>query len=366
MPNRLVSCDWRKPCAFPLLRSFLREINADWLTASFFPPVLFRDRPFALETLATSTRKRYSTLWTTFVSLALDRSFPPLPIDPLHFEAVISAFAAEKKSTSVVSAMVAAVNHFHQLAGYPSPSLHPRVKLTLRGITRAYAKPVEHTMPLSSDMVKAGVTLLGDDLFRTSGFSESILRWRTITAMVLSFASLGRYNCLSKLRMGDLFFYEDGVLITFPSSKTDQLGQGQPVFVARIRGSPFCPVLLLKAYTLRIQYEAFLQGQLPFLGHLFPAIRCRNGIAVFLGSAFSAQAALKAFRDLLGEMGVQNPKSFSLHSGRRGGATAAAMNGCDFLSIKRQGRWRSDACPQLYIDEANMRRNNFSSYLGLM
>ena len=312
------------------------------------------------------TRKRYSALWTSFVSLALDRGYPPLPIDPVHFETVISAFATEKKSTSVVSSMVAAVNHFHQLAGFQPPSNHPRVKLTLRGITRAYSKPVEHTMPLSSDIIKAGIQLLGEDLLRTSGFTVSVLRWRTISAMVLSFVSLGRYNCLSKLRMHDLFFCEDGVLITFPSSKTDQLRQGQPVFVARIRGSLFCPVLLIKAYTLRLQYEAFLQDKLPFIDHLFPAIRSRRGIAILLSSAFSSQAALKAFRDLLEEMGVPNPGAFSLHSGRRGGATAAAMNGCDFLSIKRQGRWRSDACPQLYIDEANMRRNNFSLYLGLM
>ena len=331
----------------------------------YFLP-FFRDRPFALETLATSTRKRYSALWTSFVSLSTDRGFPPLPSAPAHFEAVISAFASEKRSTSVVSAMVAAVNHFHQLAGYEPPSHCPRVKLTLRGITRAFSRPVEHTMPLSPDMVKAAMQLLGDDLFRTTGFSVPLLRWRTVTALVLSFVSLGRYNCLSKLRVTHLFFYEDGLLVNFPSSKTDQLRQGQPVFIGRIAGSAFCPVLLLKAYTLRIQYEAFRQNALPFSGFLFPAIRSQRGVSILLTSAFSSQAALKAFRDLLEDLGVTNPRSFTLHSGRRGGATAAAMNGCDFLSIKRQGRWRSDACPQLYIDEANMRRNNFTSFLGLM
>ena len=154
-------------------------------------------------------------------------------------------------------------------------------------------------------------------------------------------------------------------MTTFPSSKTDQLQQGQQVFVTRVRGSPYCPVLLMKAYTLRLQFEAFKRNH-HFSGHLFPALRHQGGVSLLRDTPFSQQGALSAFRSLLEDMGVPNPRAFSLHSGRRGGATTAAMNGCDFLSIKRQGRWRSDACPQLYIDEANMRRNNFSMFLGLI
>ena len=214
--------------------------------------------------------------------------------------------------------------------------------------------------------MKSAIRLLGEDLFLTTNFSSSVLRWRTVAALTLSFTSLGRYSCLAKLKMHHITFYEDGLMVTFPSSKTDQLRQGQTVFVARVRGSPFCPVLLMKAYTLRLQFEAFKAHSLPFLGFLFPAIRQQRGISILQPTSFSAQAALKAFRELLGELGIQNPGAFSLHSGRRGGATAAAMNGCDFLSIKRQGRWKSDACPQIYIDEANMRKNNFSMFLGLM
>ena len=215
-------------------------------------------------------------------------------------------------------------------------------------------------------MVLAAVNLLGEDLFRTADFTQSVLRWRSVAALAFSFASLARYSCMSRLKMHHITFYEDGLMVTFPSSKTDQLNRGVTVFVARVRGSPFCPVLLMKAYTLRLQFEAFKGNALPFLGFLFPAIRQSRGLSMLQPTAFTAQAALKAFQEILSEAGVQNPNSFSLHSGRRGGATEAAMNGCDFLSIKPQGRWKSDSCPQLYIDEAHMRKNNFSMYLGLM
>ena len=122
---------------------------------------------------------------------------------------------------------------------------------------------------------------------------------------------------------------------------------------------------MLKAYTLRLHFEAFQLGSFPFDGFLFPGLRRIRGRTVLTRLAFSRQGATKALRDLLSEIGTPDPTAFTLHSGRRGGATFAAMNGCDFLSLKRQGRWRSDSSPQLYIDEALTRNNNFTSYLGL-
>ena len=182
----------------------------------------------------------------------------------------------------------------------------------------------------------------------------------------LTFASLARFSCMSHLRLSHLHFSQEGVLVTFPVSKTDQLGLGQKTFIKRVPGSTFCPVLLLKAYTLRLLFEAYRTNALPYSGFLFPALRAQNGLSRLQDAAFSHQGATKAMRDLLCSVGVATPAAYSLHSGRRGGATAAAMNGCDFLSIKRQGRWKSDSCPQIYIDEAYMRQNDFSMYLGLI
>ncbi len=45
---------------------------------------------------------------------------------------------------------------------------------------------------------------------------------------------------------------------------------------------------------------------------------------------------------MLSELGY-DPALFSLHSFRRGGATAAYKQGVDVLDIKRHGSWKSDA-----------------------
>ena len=165
--------------------------------------------------------------------------------------------------------------------------------------------------------------------------------------------------------MQNLHFKQDGLEVYFPDSKTDQLRRGEVVFVGRIEGSIHCPVLFLMAYTIRLQWEAFQLNVFPFQGHVFPSLRKSGSFMRPLNTANSRQAATKCFRELLARVGVPDPSLYTLHSGRRGGATTAAQNGCSFIHIKRQGRWRSDSCPQRYIDDAATRQNNFSRFLGL-
>ena len=320
---------------------------------------------FAAAGLAQATQRKYDRAWATFVALAAAAGVPALPVSPWDFEAIISAYAQAKRSTALVSEMTAAVNHFHGLAGFAAPGSSRRARLTLRGISRAYAKPPKQALPLSPCMIKSATATLGDDLMRTTSFTRSVALWRTVAAMAFSFSTLARFNCMTKIKMRHIQFFEDGASIFFPHSKTDQLGRGQTVFLNRLAGSHFCPVLLLKAYTLRLQYEAFRAGTFPFEHYLFPALRRVRGQTQLTRLAFSRQGATKALRDLLSDLGTPDPSAYTLHSGRRGGATFAAMNGCDFLSLKRQGRWRSDVSPQIYIDEAHTRNNNFTSFLGL-
>ena len=323
------------------------------------------DPAFAHQSLATSTLNKYRRLWSTFISMATAKNLLALPASAATFEQLVSDFASWKKSVPLTLAMVAAVNHFHSLAGFQSPSNQPRMRLILRGIKRAFSKPAKHALPLSPCIIKSAIAFLGDDLARTSHFQLPMCRWRTVAALVLSYAALARYSCLARLKYKHIIFSDQGMHITFPSSKTDQLNAGQSVFVSRIHGSYYCPVLILRAYTLRLQYEAFLAGNFPFSGPLFPALHRVRGVSRLKAEAFTHQGATKAMRSLLEAVGVPDPEAFTLHSGRRGGATHAALNGCDFLAIKRQGRWKSDSCPQLYIDDAYNMYNNYTSFLGL-
>ena len=74
----------------------------------------------------------------------------------------------------------------------------------------------------------------------------------------------------------------------------------------------------------------------------------------FLPRPISYADSLAKSRSLLSKIGVKDPNAYGEHSGRRGGATAAAGAGMSLEKIKRHGRWRSLSMPQEYIDEELM------------
>ena len=70
-------------------------------------------------------------------------------------------------------------------------------------------------------------------------------------------------------------------------------------------------------------------------------------------------------RKILFELEIQDAMKYTLHSGRRGGATQAFQDGCSFIVVKRQGRWSSDSSPQIYIDSDLSSQLEFTSHLKI-
>ena len=134
------------------------------------------------------------------------------------------------------------------------------------------------------------------------------------------------------------------LIIHFPRSKTDQLGEGKGVSVHRFRGS-YCPVNFLGKISMRF-------------GDAVTSLPVEP-------SLFSRSAATTAMRRGLEKVGSLNAGAFTLHMGRHVGALAAVEAGCDMLTLKRQGFWKSDSCPQLYVDNHVMINADFTKFLSL-
>ena len=73
--------------------------------------------------------------------------------------------------------------------------------------------------------------------------------------------------------------------------------------------------------------------------------------------------ALRDLRRTLKQIGV-DPAGFGEHSGRRGGTTAAATHGATLDELMIQGRWRSEAMPRLYTDNAKKAKRKFARRLA--
>ena len=268
--------------------------------------------------------------------------------------------------------MVAAVAFVHKAHNLFSPSEEPGFQPILKGIKRRLFKRPKRANPLTPDIVRRAFSVLGDDLECDSYYDVSLRTWRTVAHIVLSFSALLRYDDMSKLSINNVTFVNGRAQIFIPTSKTDQFGEGQLVSIGST-SSQHCPVNFLRCYIRRLFWEAAVEGK-TYEGPLFPGLS-RRTVSGPLGTGtsalpasptpFSYTGALGDFRALLKAIGITNPSSFSLHSGRRGGATEAARRGCDFMTLKRQGRWRSYSCPQLYEDDVINNSNKFVSYLGL-
>lgn len=132
---------------------------------------------------------------------------------------------------------------------------------------------------------------------------------------------------IAALQWGDLAFEQKGIVLLVRSSKTDQAGQGQFVFLHSHADSHVCPVRCLYA----------LSSMTPLgllTGPIFKTHQHSH-------QPLSKSTMLTRMKHRLAAMGLP-PQPFGLHSLRSGGATAAAQQQVPERMIKVHGRWTSD------------------------
>ena len=141
--------------------------------------------------------------------------------------------------------------------------------------------------------------------------------------------SIYKFDASKQLVRGDVTVGQDVLLVTLKWSKTIQSGgREHTVPLVAIRGSPLCPV---KAYHEMCQ---LIPGNKED-----PLFRVKiNGKWV----PMTYNWYTKQLRSALIQIG-RNPKAFSSHSARRGGATYLSQCGVSKDLIKLIGDWRSDA-----------------------
>ena len=144
------------------------------------------------------------------------------------------------------------------------------------------------------------------------------------------------------LKISHLQFDSDGVSITIPKSKTDQLGKGETVYI-QYASHPACPVTLIQDYLERLHY---LDGQ---DGYVQPRIMTTRGVQRGIwNTTVSYSTALSNLKILLSSLGY-DPARFGEHSGRRGGATTASDAGVEWPDLMSHGRWKSVSTPLGYL-----------------
>ena len=298
-------------------------------------------RTYAERSLSESTRRGYARDLAAFQAWCHTHAVTALPAEPQTLAAYLADLALTDRPATI-GKKLAAIAVAHRDAGLESPTEHGMVKRTLAGIRREKGTAQNQKAALLVDDLRRIVAPLG----------ASLLDRRDRALLLLGFAAALRRSELVAIRVADVRFEGEGLVLTLRRSKTNQEGRLETIAVAYGSEPMTCPVRAVRAW---LAAAGRVDGAL-FVG-LTPQGAFREAA---LGDRMVAHVVKRRCR----AVGI-DPSGVAGHSLRRGFATAAARAQKPDRMIKRHGRWKSTAMLDRYIEDGARWDDNASAGLGL-
>ena len=284
---------------------------------------------YAKSSRSAATWRAYESDWRIFQSWCLSVDKASLPATPSTVALFLAAEAKERHAPATLSRRLAAIRLMHLGAKYPSPHDALEVAEVLRGIRRAWKRPIAQKAPAVDEDIKRMVDAAAEQSLRG-------LRDRAI--LLLGFAGAFRRSELVALDTDHLTRGKDGLSIRIASSKTDQLGEGQIVAIPRVPGSPYCPVQAVSDWLVAAEIQQ---------GAVFR--RFHRGDVVSK-TRLSGQSVALLIKELALKAGFA-PGRYAGHSLRSGFLTSAARNRASIFKMADQSRHRSLDVLRTYVRE---------------
>ena len=191
------------------------------------------------------------------------------------------------------------------------------VKTVLQAASRARGSGVSRKLPILLPSLQQLCTVE----------SSSWIAGRDSAFYVLGWHGMLRGAEVAALQWEDIAIENRGIILLIRSSKTDQAGEGQFVFLHSHADSRVCPLRCL--YRLSSMTPPGL-----LTGPIFKTHQHAH-------QQLSKSTMLTRLKHRLEALGLPS-QPFGLHSLRSGGATAAAQQHVPERLIKIHGRWKSD------------------------
>lgn len=246
--------------------------------------------------------------------------------------------AARKTGHSFLSRIKPALVYLEAAMGRPT-CFTPTTDLILKGAKRQArarsgpAKKAPALSPVKLASVLAKIYPI-DDLV---GMACPV-RLRTAFRALFIYHTLCRYSCFSKLQAKHFEAVDNDILVTFPSSKNDQMHNGQQSCLAAT-DSPLCPVRITKLYFRRFGLRMGAAAN----DCSFISFRLRRESARLLpirDSVLSSTRANSDWRQLLAFCGHPVPTATD-KTPKMTGVTAAFDAGATALEVSQVGRWHT-------------------------
>ena len=180
---------------------------------------------------------------------------------------------------------------------------------------------------------------------------------------LLAVAEFLRFDELAYLKLKDVALRDTHFELFIEGSKTDQYREGSIVPIVK-SCTDLCPWGNFEKYLsqAKLTLPTSAQGGDDYL---FGNIQTKSGSqSIRPGSKLSYTSCRDVLLKKIADVGL-DPKSFSWHSFRSGGASAAANGGIPDRMFKRHGRWRSENAKDGYVADSLESRLAVSKSLGL-
>lgn len=292
--------------------------------------------------LADNTRTAYQKGWNKFVNYcAAELIDDPLSASPdrvasffVHLATHPSPRSGTMLSMGTVSLYKSAVNKKYLEAGKPSPTNHPVVRSTLKGLARLKGTSSRRVEALREFHIEAMLRATPD----------SLIGKRDAAIIAIGFAGALRRSEICDLNVQDVEFldaqenYKDRMVLTIRRSKTDQQGKGQKVPI--LDGGGIRPINRLRLW---------LDDSGITTGPLFQTMKRGGSLRGKPLHHSDIPRIVKHYAEVIG----LDPKNIAGHSLRAGFVTSAAVHHARLDKIMSVTRHTNPATVMSYIRDAD-------------
>lgn len=282
---------------------------------------------------AQNTYKNLKVQLKSYFMFCIHFEFEPLPTSVMVITLYAQFLSRSFKSVESIRNYISAVKSLHLLLDLDTSSFETHhLKLVLRGLSRLKQHCPKQALPITPQILY--------DIYKQFDITNAldVTMWCLfLHAFFLMFRksnlvpdSISSFDNKKQLTRGDITFHTENVLLfKVRWSKTIQFGEREVTIpLVSIPGSPLCPVQAFLQMTSLVKAEKDN-----------PAYCLKTGKQIVPITYRQFQKILKG---LISKIGL-NPKCYSTHSFRRGGASWAFASDIPSELIQLYGDWKSDA-----------------------
>lgn len=325
-----------------VITHFVLPLHIDGGTSlTDFASALTDAQAYTTYSYARNTRQAYASDWAQFTTWCHTHQRRALPATPETVLGYIGTMAGQLR-VATIDRRLCGIAFYHHQARQPDPTADPEVATVLRGVRRKHGIAPLGKLPITIDLLQALVVAC-DTTYR--GTQERAV-------FLLGFAGAFRRSELVALRMDDLTFVPEGLIVRVRRSKSDQEGRGTDKGIPHGGHAATCPVRAVRAWLKTAGIRS---------GRLFRALTPHGQQTQ---RPLPAYAVGRMVQRAVQRQGL-DATQYGGHSLRAGFVTAAAHAGVAERLIMEQTGHTDVRTLRRYIRDGSLFRENAAAQVGL-